>query len=176
MQHPTIPHSWSKPQLVFIAGFRTRGLSARSRDLIPNTGRRPLDHGGCDNAQKDSVLKNLLLAAIGDSIIQGQNVSKGIGNSIIQGQKTEFKRGLDEHKILCRPKIRLPEAVHLVEDLRCKKEDIVIVLCGTRELKHKTRDEISLQFEALIHTLKNKSKNAIITSILPQRHDVNLNS
>ncbi|KAF2345118.1 SGNH hydrolase-type esterase domain [Trinorchestia longiramus] len=89
-----------------------------------------------------------------------------IGDSIIQGQKTEFKQGLDEHKILCRPKIRLPEAVHLV-DLRCKKEDIVIVLCGTRELEHKTRDEISLQFEALIHTLKNKSKNAIITCILP---------
>ncbi|KAF2346913.1 hypothetical protein FHG87_022331 [Trinorchestia longiramus] len=33
-----------------------------------------------------------------------------IGDSIIQGQKTEFKRGLDEHKIICRPKIRLPEA------------------------------------------------------------------
>ncbi|KAF2352137.1 hypothetical protein FHG87_017107 [Trinorchestia longiramus] len=30
-----------------MAGFRTRGLSARSRDLIPNTGRKPLDHGGC---------------------------------------------------------------------------------------------------------------------------------
>ncbi|KAF2343862.1 SGNH hydrolase-type esterase domain [Trinorchestia longiramus] len=99
-----------------------------------------------------------------------------IGDSIIQGQKTEFKRGLDEHKILCRPKIRLPEAVHLVEDLQCKKGDIVIVLCGSRDLEHKTRDEISLQLEALIHTLKNKSKNAIITSILPQRHDVNLNS
>ncbi|KAF2346826.1 hypothetical protein FHG87_022418 [Trinorchestia longiramus] len=99
-----------------------------------------------------------------------------IGDSIIQGQKTEFKRRLDEHKILCRPKIRLPEAFHLVEDLRCKKEDIVIVLCGTRELEHKIRDEISLQFEVLIHTLKNKSKNAIITSILPQRNDVNLNS
>ncbi|KAF2343598.1 hypothetical protein FHG87_025646, partial [Trinorchestia longiramus] len=70
-----------------------------------------------------------------------------VGDSIIQGQKTEFKRGLDEHKILCRPKIRLPEAVHLVEDLRYKKEDIVIVLCGTRELEHTTRDEISLQFE-----------------------------
>ncbi|KAF2349840.1 hypothetical protein FHG87_019402 [Trinorchestia longiramus] len=54
-----------------------------------------------------------------------------IGDSIIQGQKIEFKQGLDEHKILCRPKIRLSEAVHLVEDLRCKKEDIVIVLCGT---------------------------------------------
>ncbi|KAF2343404.1 hypothetical protein FHG87_025840, partial [Trinorchestia longiramus] len=40
-----------------------------------------------------------------------------IGDSIIQGQETEFKRGLDEHKILCRPKIRLPEAVHLVDDL-----------------------------------------------------------
>ncbi|KAF2344356.1 GDSL lipase/esterase [Trinorchestia longiramus] len=99
-----------------------------------------------------------------------------IGDSIIQGQKTEFKRGLDEHKILCRPKIRLPETVHLVEDLRCKKEDIVIVLCGTRELEHKTQDEISRQFETLIYSLKNKSKNAIITSILPQRHDVNLNS
>ncbi|KAF2359545.1 SGNH hydrolase-type esterase domain, partial [Trinorchestia longiramus] len=99
-----------------------------------------------------------------------------IGDSIIQGQKTEFKRGLDEHKILCRPKIRLPEKVRLVEDLRCKKEDIVIVLCGTRELEHKTRDEVSQQFEALIHTQKNKSKNAIITNILPQRHDVNLNS
>ncbi|KAF2345848.1 hypothetical protein FHG87_023396, partial [Trinorchestia longiramus] len=99
-----------------------------------------------------------------------------IGDSIIQGQKAEFKRGLDEHKILCRPKIRLPEAVHLVEDLRCKKDDIVIVLCGSRELEHKTRDEISLQFEALIHSLKNKSKNAIITSILPRRHDVTLNS
>ncbi|KAF2360166.1 hypothetical protein FHG87_009082 [Trinorchestia longiramus] len=58
-----------------------------------------------------------------------------IGDSIIQGQKTEFKQGLDEHKILCRPKIRLPEAVHLVEDLRCRKEDIVIVLWGTRELE-----------------------------------------
>ncbi|KAF2346359.1 hypothetical protein FHG87_022885 [Trinorchestia longiramus] len=89
-----------------------------------------------------------------------------IEDSIIQGQKTEFKRGLDDHKILCRPKIRLPEAVHLVKDLRCKKEDIVIVLCRTRELEHKTRDEISQQFEGLIHTLKNKSKNAIITSIL----------
>ncbi|KAF2352397.1 GDSL lipase/esterase [Trinorchestia longiramus] len=99
-----------------------------------------------------------------------------IGDSIIQGQKTEFKRGLDEHKILCRPKIRLPEAVHLVEDQRCKKEDIVIVLCGTRELEHKTQEEISLQFEALIHTVKNKSKNAIITRILPRRNDVNLNS
>ncbi|KAF2343733.1 SGNH hydrolase-type esterase domain [Trinorchestia longiramus] len=99
-----------------------------------------------------------------------------IGDSIIQGQKTEFKQGLDEHKILCRPKIRLPEAVHLVEDLRCKKEDIVIVLCGTREFEHKTRDKIFLQFEALIYTLKNKSKNSIITSILPRRHDVNLNS
>ncbi|KAF2344828.1 GDSL lipase/esterase, partial [Trinorchestia longiramus] len=98
-----------------------------------------------------------------------------IGDRIIQGQKTDFKRGLDKHKILCRPKIRLPEAVHLVEDLRCKKEDIVIVLCGTRELEHKTQDEISLQFEALIHTVKNKSKNAIITSILPRRNDVNLN-
>ncbi|KAF2361681.1 SGNH hydrolase-type esterase domain [Trinorchestia longiramus] len=98
-----------------------------------------------------------------------------IGDSIIKGQKTEFKRGLNEHKILCRPKIQLPEAVHLVEDLRCKKEDIVIVLCGTRELEHKTQDEISLQFEALIHTVKNKSKNAIITSILPRRNDVNLN-
>ncbi|KAF2360140.1 SGNH hydrolase-type esterase domain [Trinorchestia longiramus] len=97
-----------------------------------------------------------------------------IGDSFIQGQKTEFKRGLDEHKIFCRLKIRLPEAVHLVEDLRCKK-DIVIVLCGTRELEHKTQDEIPLQFEALIHTVKNKSKNAIITSILPQRNDVNLN-
>ncbi|KAF2360495.1 GDSL lipase/esterase [Trinorchestia longiramus] len=99
-----------------------------------------------------------------------------IGDKIIQGQKTQFKRGLDGHKILCRPKIRLPKAVHLVEDLRCKKEDIVIVLCGTRELEHKARDEIFLQFEALIHTLKNKSKNAIITSILPRRNDVNLNS
>ncbi|KAF2363953.1 GDSL lipase/esterase [Trinorchestia longiramus] len=96
-------------------------------------------------------------------------------NSIKQGQKTEFKRGLDEHKILCRAKIRLPEAVHLVEDLQCEKEDVVIVLCGTRELEHKTQDEISLQFEALIHTVKNKSKNAIITSILPRRNDVNLN-
>ncbi|KAF2367250.1 SGNH hydrolase-type esterase domain [Trinorchestia longiramus] len=98
-----------------------------------------------------------------------------IGDSFIQGQKTEFKRGLDEHKILCRPKIRLPEAVHLVEDLRCKKEDIVIVLCRTRELEHKTQDEISLQFETLIHTVKNKSKNALITSILPRRNYVNLN-
>ncbi|KAF2349530.1 hypothetical protein FHG87_019713, partial [Trinorchestia longiramus] len=49
-----------------------------------------------------------------------------IGDSIIQGQKTEFKRGFDEHKILCCPKIRLPEAVHLVEDLLCKKQDIAI--------------------------------------------------
>ncbi|KAF2343463.1 hypothetical protein FHG87_025781, partial [Trinorchestia longiramus] len=40
-----------------------------------------------------------------------------IGDSIIQGQKTELKWGLDKLKILCRPKIRLPEAVHLVEDL-----------------------------------------------------------
>ncbi|KAF2352299.1 hypothetical protein FHG87_016946 [Trinorchestia longiramus] len=32
-----------------MARFRTRGLSARNRDLIPNTGRRPLDHGGCYN-------------------------------------------------------------------------------------------------------------------------------
>ncbi|KAF2352851.1 SGNH hydrolase-type esterase domain [Trinorchestia longiramus] len=98
-----------------------------------------------------------------------------IGDSIIQGQKIEFKRGLDEHKILCRPIIRLPEAVHLVEDLRCKKEDTVIVLCGTREFEHKTQDKISLQFEALIHTVKNKSKNAFITTILLRRNDVNLN-
>ncbi|KAF2353384.1 hypothetical protein FHG87_015858 [Trinorchestia longiramus] len=56
-----------------------------------------------------------------------------IWGSIIQGQKTEFKQGLDEHKILCRPKIRVPEVLHLVEDLRCTKEDIVIVLCGSRE-------------------------------------------
>ncbi|KAF2347941.1 SGNH hydrolase-type esterase domain [Trinorchestia longiramus] len=98
-----------------------------------------------------------------------------IGDSIIQGQKTEFKQGLDEHKILYLPKIRLPEAVNLVEDLRCTKEDIVIVLCGTRELEHETQDEIFLQFEALIHKVKNKSKNAIITSILPRRKDVNRN-
>ncbi|KAF2351793.1 SGNH hydrolase-type esterase domain [Trinorchestia longiramus] len=97
------------------------------------------------------------------------------GNSIIQGQKTEFKQGLDEHKILCRPKIRLPEAVHLAEDLRCRKEDTVIVICGTQELEHETQDEIFLQFKALIHKVKNKSKNAIITSILPRRKDVNLN-
>ncbi|KAF2362379.1 SGNH hydrolase-type esterase domain [Trinorchestia longiramus] len=98
-----------------------------------------------------------------------------IGDSIIKGPKTEFKQGLDEHKILCRPKIRVPEAVHLVEDLRCTKEDIVIILCGTRELGHETQDEIFLQFEALIHNVKNKSKNAIINSILPRRKDMNLN-
>ncbi|KAF2347799.1 hypothetical protein FHG87_021444 [Trinorchestia longiramus] len=89
-----------------------------------------------------------------------------IGDSIIHGQKIAFKRGLDEHKILCRPKIRVPEAVHLVEDLRCRKKDIVMVLSGTRELKHETQNKIFLQFEALIYKVKNKSKNAIITSIL----------
>ncbi|KAF2350716.1 Endonuclease/exonuclease/phosphatase [Trinorchestia longiramus] len=70
-----------------------------------------------------------------------------IGDSIIQGQKTEFKRGLDEHKIFCRPKIRLPEAVHLVEDLRCKKEDIVIVLCGARDYPTWKRKEKRIRHE-----------------------------
>ncbi|KAF2348200.1 hypothetical protein FHG87_021043 [Trinorchestia longiramus] len=56
--------------------------------------------------------------------------------------------------------IRVPEAGHLVEDLRCTKGDIVIVLCRTRDLEHETQDEIFLQFETLIHKVKNKSKNA----------------
>ncbi|KAF2354700.1 hypothetical protein FHG87_014546 [Trinorchestia longiramus] len=49
-----------------------------------------------------------------------------IGDSIVQGQKTEFKQGIEERKILCRPKIRVPEAVHLLKALQCTEEDVVI--------------------------------------------------
>ncbi|KAF2369165.1 SGNH hydrolase-type esterase domain [Trinorchestia longiramus] len=99
-----------------------------------------------------------------------------IGDSIIQGQKTEFQQRLDKRKILCRSKIRVPEAVYLLEDLRCTKADVVIVLRGTQELENEPPDEILLQFEALIHKMKNKSRKAIKTSILLRIKVMNLNT